>query len=195
MTSGRLKKPCSCFRRETRTRKNNDARRRCASLAVHGFWRRRMARGSFPPSESGAGTLLVWFAASAKFLIPFSLLVGLGTLVPHRAGGRVVGTKWMTAAQEFSQPFTFPTAAAPFVHPAGAAEFGYLRAAAWLCGRADSRPFRFPGRFAGGVFTPFGDPHACWMFRQRWLCRCPWRLPRFVWSPGSRLSGIFESVR
>ena len=81
----------------------------------------------------------VWFAASAKFLIPFSLLVGLGTLVPHRAGARVVGTKWMTAAQEFSQPFTFPTAAAPFVHPAGVAEFGYLRAAAWAlwaCGFA-----------------------------------------------------------
>ena len=81
----------------------------------------------------------LWLAASAKFLIPFSLLVGLGTLVPHRAGARVVGTKWMTAAQEFSQPFTFPTAAAPFVHPAGAAEFGYLRAAAWAlwaCGFA-----------------------------------------------------------
>jgi bla regulator protein BlaR1 len=29
----------------------------------------------------------VWFMASVKFLIPFSLLVGLGTLTPHHAAG------------------------------------------------------------------------------------------------------------
>ena len=54
----------------------------------------------------------VWIAASAKFLIPFSLLAGLGTLIPHRAATPAVRTEWMTAVQEFSQPFTPPMNAA-----------------------------------------------------------------------------------
>ena len=35
----------------------------------------------------------VWFTASAKFLIPFSLLVGLGTLMPHHAATPAVRTE------------------------------------------------------------------------------------------------------
>ena len=54
----------------------------------------------------------IWFAASAKFLIPFSLLVGLGTLVPHRAAAPAVRTEWMIAVQELSQTFTVPGTAA-----------------------------------------------------------------------------------
>ena len=81
----------------------------------------------------------VWFAASAKFLIPFSLLVALGTLVPHPAAAPPVRTEWMTAVQEFSQPFTFPATAAHVARAAGVTEHGYLQAAAWAlwaCGFA-----------------------------------------------------------
>jgi len=53
----------------------------------------------------------VWFTASAKFLIPFSLLVGLGALVPHRAAAPSVRTEWMAALQEISQPLALPAAA------------------------------------------------------------------------------------
>src|SRR5260370_13103112 len=74
----------------------------------------------------------VWLAASAKFLIPFSLLVGLGTLVPHPAAAPVVSTEWMTAVQEFSRPFTFPATAAHAARAAGVTEHGYLRAAVWI---------------------------------------------------------------
>jgi uncharacterized protein (TIGR03435 family) len=46
----------------------------------------------------------VWFAASTKFLIPFSLLVGLGTHLPHRVAAAPMRTGWVAAFQEFSQP-------------------------------------------------------------------------------------------
>ena len=35
----------------------------------------------------------VWFAVFLKFLIPFSLLVWLGTLVPHRAAAPAGGIR------------------------------------------------------------------------------------------------------
>jgi uncharacterized protein (TIGR03435 family) len=55
----------------------------------------------------------VWFAASAKFLIPFSLLVGLGTRIPHPAAATPVHTQWIAAIQEFSQPLVLPEPAEP----------------------------------------------------------------------------------
>ena len=80
----------------------------------------------------------VWFTASTKFLIPFSWLVGLGALVPHRAAP-AVGTEWMTAVEEFSQPFTFPAAATRVARVAGVTENGYFEVAVWAlwaCGFA-----------------------------------------------------------
>jgi len=73
----------------------------------------------------------VWFAASAKFLIPFSLLVGLGTLVPHPAAAPAVRTEWMTAVQEFTRPLALPTIAAHTTRAEGVTDHGYLGAAAW----------------------------------------------------------------
>jgi uncharacterized protein (TIGR03435 family) len=84
----------------------------------------------------------LWLAASVKFLIPFSLLVGLGS---HLAWGRGhVGTKagLYFAMEQLSQPFSQPaipvisratpsTVSPRLLHPLPA-----LLAAAWLCGFA-----------------------------------------------------------
>jgi bla regulator protein blaR1 len=49
----------------------------------------------------------VWFAASAKFLIPFSLLVVLGTWMPNRPAPRPVPARLVAAVEQFSQPLAF----------------------------------------------------------------------------------------
>jgi bla regulator protein BlaR1 len=80
----------------------------------------------------------VWFAASAKFLIPFSLLVSLGTIMPRRGAVPPVRAEWMAALQEFGQPLTLPSGAA-HVTVAGATNHGYVVAAVaalWGCGFA-----------------------------------------------------------
>jgi bla regulator protein blaR1 len=90
----------------------------------------------------------LWLAASLKFLIPFSLLVGIGTHVIgsdlgwSRAAGQSKA-EFYFAMDEFSQPFTQP--AAHIVSrstPAVASQFSAsvtnqlpaLLAALWLCG-------------------------------------------------------------
>jgi uncharacterized protein (TIGR03435 family) len=78
----------------------------------------------------------VWFTASVKFLLPFSLLVGLGSLVPHRAVAPPMRMEWTTALQELSQPLMLPVAARAATK-AGAQQSGYLAEAAlglWACG-------------------------------------------------------------
>src|ERR1700689_5025274 len=53
----------------------------------------------------------VWFAASVKFLVPFSLLVGLGALTPRRVAAPVVPTQWVIAAEQIGEPLaTLPVA-------------------------------------------------------------------------------------
>jgi uncharacterized protein (TIGR03435 family) len=80
----------------------------------------------------------VWFAASAKFLIPFSLLVGLGTIIPRAGAAPPVRAEWMAALQEFGQPLTLPSGAA-HATVAAATKPGYVVAAVavlWACGFA-----------------------------------------------------------
>jgi len=55
----------------------------------------------------------VWFAASAKFLIPFSLLVGLGTHIPHHLGAPLIRNGWVATFQDFGQPLILPGLVAP----------------------------------------------------------------------------------
>src|SRR5713101_4845058 len=79
----------------------------------------------------------LWLAASVKFLIPFSLLVGIGSYLPwlHRAEGTNPG--FYVAIEEVSQPFTQPTM--PMI-PQGNASIGPIHllpavlATVWLCG-------------------------------------------------------------
>src|SRR5437879_5924180 len=76
-------------------------------------------------------------APSVKFLIPFSLLVGIGSYLPrlHRAEGTNPG--FYVAIEEVSQPFTQPTM--PMI-PRGIASIGPIHllpavlAAVWLSG-------------------------------------------------------------
>jgi uncharacterized protein (TIGR03435 family) len=78
----------------------------------------------------------VWLAASVRFLIPFSLLVGIGSCLPWSC--HAAGTKagLYIAMEEVSQPFTQPTM--PMV-PQGIASAGLthlvpaILAAVWLC--------------------------------------------------------------
>src|SRR5882762_6635695 len=79
----------------------------------------------------------VWLATSVRFLIPFSLLVGIGSYLPwsRHAAGTKAG--FYIAMEEVSQPFTQPTM--PLVRQ-GIASAGQthllpaILAAVWLCG-------------------------------------------------------------
>jgi uncharacterized protein (TIGR03435 family) len=81
----------------------------------------------------------VWFAASAKFLLPFSVLVGLGTLVPQRAA-LPVRPAWVVAVGQIGEPLTTPPAAAArfavTANGAGGNKFAAVALSLWACGFA-----------------------------------------------------------
>src|SRR5256886_4750463 len=80
----------------------------------------------------------LWLAASMKFLIPFSLLVALGSHLPWSRGS--AGTKAGVYFEEVSQPFSQPAmtvisrATPSTVSPSVIHVLPGLLAAAWLCG-------------------------------------------------------------
>ncbi len=79
----------------------------------------------------------LWLAASVKFLIPFSLLVGLGSHLTwsHVAAGTNAGL--YLAMEQVSQPFTQPTisrATPSIASPNLIHLLPALLAATWLCG-------------------------------------------------------------
>jgi bla regulator protein blaR1 len=86
----------------------------------------------------------LWLAASLKFLVPFSLLVGMGSHLVWSRGSDGVETGIIFAMDEFSQPFTQPTmpakSHAALVAASPLAGFTHLLplvlAAVWLCGFA-----------------------------------------------------------
>jgi uncharacterized protein (TIGR03435 family) len=54
----------------------------------------------------------VLFVASVKFLVPFSLLVGLGSLAPRRTAAPVMPIEWVAAAEQVGEPLmTLPAVA------------------------------------------------------------------------------------
>ena len=79
----------------------------------------------------------LWLTASMKFLIPFSLLVGMGNHLTwsHRPAGTKAG--FYIAMEEVGQPFTQPTIS---MIPQGTASTGLIHllpailSAGWLCG-------------------------------------------------------------
>lgn len=81
----------------------------------------------------------IWLAASAKFLIPFSLLVQFGTFMPHRTSAPMTGAGWLDTATEFRPPLALSTATANLHGPAGVTATSYLQAALltlWISGVA-----------------------------------------------------------
>lgn len=81
----------------------------------------------------------LWLAASVKFLIPFSLLVGMGShLAWSRSGTGTKGGLYF-AMEQVSQPFTQPTTsaasqAAPFSVSASLIHLLPVLLGVWLCG-------------------------------------------------------------
>jgi bla regulator protein blaR1 len=81
----------------------------------------------------------LWLAASVKFLVPFSLLVGLGSHLPwaRSSAGTKAGLSF--AIEEVSQPFAKPLIAQAIpqkmtVFPSLSHALPAILAAAWLCG-------------------------------------------------------------
>jgi len=78
----------------------------------------------------------LWFAASVKFLIPFSLLVTIGSQFEWRAAPVAARVQFISVVHEVSQPFT-PAAPAPLANkasvPIGAST---VLPMVWLCGFA-----------------------------------------------------------
>jgi len=76
----------------------------------------------------------IWFTASAKFLLPFSILTGLGSLLPHPSAAPAIRTEWVSSLQQFAEPLAVPSAL-----PAASVGYGFLTTfllAAWACGFA-----------------------------------------------------------
>ena len=81
----------------------------------------------------------VWFIASAKFLIPFSLLVGIGAFVPRPAGAPRAETGWVAVAEQVRPLVTIPAVGAEVTLNATGANRPYFALAAfslWFCGFA-----------------------------------------------------------
>ena len=86
----------------------------------------------------------LWLAASLKFLVPFSLLVGAASQFAWRTSPAIAPAAFSRAAEQISQPFTLQTGivsaapAAPSWNPVPVILFSI-----WLCGFAISAAFWF----------------------------------------------------
>jgi bla regulator protein BlaR1 len=82
----------------------------------------------------------LWLAASVKFLIPFSVLVAVGSHLAWSLGSRGTRTELYFAMEEVGQPFTQPTMSMVSRTTASTASlslihlFPALLAPVWLCG-------------------------------------------------------------
>lgn len=82
----------------------------------------------------------VWLAASVKFLVPFSLLIGIGSHLPRPRDHAAIQTGLYVVMAEVSQPFTKPMA--PLTHRAARSTVPLsllhvlpaILEAIWLCG-------------------------------------------------------------
>jgi len=81
----------------------------------------------------------VWLIASAKFLIPFSLLVGLGTFVPWRTAAPPPETGWVAVAEQVRPLVTIRALGSEVALAANATNRAYFIWTAlflWFCGFA-----------------------------------------------------------
>ena len=78
----------------------------------------------------------IWVAASVKFLVPFSVLIGLGSRIQWRMADVASDTTLSAAVDQIAQPFANPAAALPVVAtvPADASVLPTILLAVWACG-------------------------------------------------------------
>ena len=78
----------------------------------------------------------LWLAASVKFLIPFALLVSMGSQFEWRTATSIAQSPFPVAMEEISQPFA-PSATAPLLAvPSAASPVSAVLLAIWVCGFA-----------------------------------------------------------
>jgi beta-lactamase regulating signal transducer with metallopeptidase domain len=76
----------------------------------------------------------LWLAASVKFLIPFALLVSMGSQFEWRTAASIAQSPLPVAMEEISQPFA-PSATAPHLAvPSVASRAPESLLAIWVCG-------------------------------------------------------------
>src|ERR1039457_811013 len=79
----------------------------------------------------------VWFAASVKFLIPFSVLISIGSKFAWQSSPTIAQPQFTNVINEISQPFaTLANAPTPSTLPHASSALPILLLATWLCGVA-----------------------------------------------------------
>ena len=82
----------------------------------------------------------IWFVGSVKFLVPFSLLVELGSLVPRHAAAPPVQAPWVVVVEQIGEPLTaLPAVGARVAVSSDGLSRTYFAVAAlavWGCGFA-----------------------------------------------------------
>ena len=76
----------------------------------------------------------LWFAASVKFLIPFSALVAFGNRFSWRTAAVVVQAQWTYAVDNAVQPFAASMASAQIASPHASLSLAPTLLVVWLCG-------------------------------------------------------------
>lgn len=92
-------------------------------------------------NNQARGRYWLWLAASVKFLVPFSVLVAIGSHLAWWRGATVSNASFFVAVEEVSQPFTQP-AIPPVPHAAAASASSAatshfvpaILAGLWFCG-------------------------------------------------------------
>jgi bla regulator protein blaR1 len=83
----------------------------------------------------------LWLAASVKFVLPFSLLVSIGSQLGWRTAPAVESPPWSFVVEQMSQPFTGPVAAPQVVVPAASNPIPAVLLGVWFCGVVGSMVF------------------------------------------------------
>jgi bla regulator protein blaR1 len=83
----------------------------------------------------------LWLAASVKFLVPFSLLVSIGSQLGRRTAPMIEPPQWSFAVEQISHPFTASAAAPPPVASPAGNPIPAVLLGIWLCGIAVSIVF------------------------------------------------------
>lgn len=76
----------------------------------------------------------LWFAASVKFLLPFSFLVALGSRLSWRSGAPIAQPQWSFVVDNAIQPFAASTAPPQIVSQHVSFPLVPILIAVWLCG-------------------------------------------------------------